>query len=351
MLSSIKTNGFIISASLVVLIAGMMYAQSLVTSVLMALFISIICAQPIDWLKRKGVPQIGAIVLVFLAILLIAFGLGDIIAKSMSSFSKQVPVFEQNVNALEQSAMQFLNGIGLEVSPEELSGIFDPSRVMGLTAGVLGQLGSFMSNAFTIVFLVLFLLLELDSIPVKIRAIFGGQTGSLSYLNVIAMNIRHYLTIKTLTSLMTGVIVWIMLAIIGLDYAILWGLIAFLLNYIPNIGSFVAAVPAVLFAMIQLGTGGVIATIVVFVVANIVIGNVVEPRIMGKGLGLSTFVVFFSLIFWGFILGTVGMFLSVPLTIAIKIILEQYPSTKGFAIALGTKDEAQHVLDVINSQD
>ena len=103
--------------------------------------------------------------------------------------------------------------------------------------------------------------------------------------------------------------------------------------------------------MIQLGTGGVIATIVVFVVANIVIGNVVEPRIMGKGLGLSTFVVFFSLIFWGFILGTVGMFLSVPLTIAIKIILEQYPSTRGFAIALGTKDEAQHVVDVSNSQD
>ena len=148
-----------------------------------------------------------------------------------------------------------------------------------------------------------------------------------------------------------GLLLTAILLALRIRGAILWGLIAFLLNYIPNIGSFIAAVPAVLFAMIQLGTGGVIATIVVFVVANIVIGNVVEPRIMGKGLGLSTFVVFFSLIFWGFILGTVGMFLSVPLTIAIKIILEQYPSTRGFAIALGTKDEAQHVVEVSNSQD
>ena len=204
---------------------------------------------------------------------------------------------------------------------------------MDQTAGLLAQLGSMMGNAFTVTFLVLFLLMELDSIPVKTRAIFKGRSESLEYLNVIAHKIRHYLSIKTLTSLMTGILVWLLLLIIGLDYAILWGLIAFLLNYIPNIGSIVAAVPAVLFAMIQVGTGGVIATIVVFLAANTVIGNIVEPRIMGKGLGLSTFVVFFSLIFWGFILGTIGMFLSVPITIAIKIVLEQYPNTRGFAIA------------------
>ncbi len=340
-----QTNGFVIAASLVVVIAGMMYAQSMVTSVLMALFVSIICAQPILWLQGKGMPQAAAIVIVFLTILAIAFGLGDIIASSLASFSRQVPLLEQNVDGIEQSVIEFFVGLGINISPEQLSGQFDPSRIMGLTALFLGQLGSLMGNAFTIIFLVLFLLIELDSFPVKVKAIFGDRSDSLGYLDVIATNIRHYLTIKTLMSLLTGMIVWVLLAIIGLDYAILWGLIAFLLNYIPNIGSFIAAVPAVLFAMIELETGGVIGTIAVFLVANIVIGSVVEPRIMGKGLGLSTFVVFFSLIFWGFILGTVGMFLSVPLTIAIKIVLEQYPNTRGFAIALGTKEEAENIVN------
>ena len=339
-----KTNSFVIAASLVVIIAGMIYAQSMVASVLMALFISIICAQPIYWLERKGIPQVGAIILVFVAIVAIALGLGQIIARSLASFSSEVPLLEQGVNDLEKSVLELLNGMGFQISQAEITGQLDPSRIMGLTAGLLAQLGSMMGNAFTVTFLVLFLLLELDSIPVKTRAIFKGKSESLQYLNVIADKIRHYLSIKTLTSLMTGILVWILLVFIGLDYAILWGLIAFLLNYIPNIGSIIAAVPAVLFAMIQMGTGGVIATIVIFLAANTVIGNIVEPRIMGKGLGLSTFVVFFSLIFWGFVLGTIGMFLSVPLTIAIKIVMEQHRDTRGFAIALGGKSDAERAL-------
>lgn len=345
-MSSTRTsNPLVVAAALVIVIGGVIYAQSLVTSILMALFISIICAQPIFWLRRKGLPQTGAIVLVFVAILVLSFGLGEVIGRSLSSFSKQVPIYEENINGIERTLLQFFTDMGIRVSAEEFTGQFDPSKLMGITAGILGQLGSFLGNAFTIVFLVLFLLLELDSFPIKVRAIFGEKSTTLNYFDVIADNIRHYLTIKTLTSLFTGLIVWILLAIIGLDYAILWGLIAFLLNYIPNIGSFVAAVPAVLFAIIQLSFGGVIGTIVVFLAANLFIGSFVEPRLMGQGLGLSTFVVFFSLIFWGFALGTVGMFLSVPLTIAIKIILEQNPATRGAAIALGTQAEAQQILD------
>ena len=148
-----------------------------------------------------------------------------------------------------------------------------------------------------------------------------------------------------MTSLLTGTLIWISLAIIGVDYAIIWALIAFLFNYIPNIGSIIAAVPAVLFASVQLGFGGVIWTTGIFVAVNMIIGNMVEPKMMGKGMGLSTFIVFVSLIFWGFVLGTVGMFLSVPLTMAIKIMLEQNPKTAWMAILLGTREEALSILD------
>ena len=146
-------------------------------------------------------------------------------------------------------------------------------------------------------------------------------------------------------SLLTGFLVWLALTIIGVDYAIIWALIAFLLNYIPNIGSIIAAIPAVLFAFVQLGFGGALWTTFVFIGVNMIIGNLVEPKVMGKGLGLSTFVVFISLLFWGFVLGTVGMFLSVPLTMAIKIMLAQNEQTKWIAILLGTQEEAQVIID------
>ncbi len=125
-----------------------------------------------------------------------------------------------------------------------------------------------------------------------------------------------------MTSLLTGALVWISLAIVGVDYAIIWALIAFLLNYIPKIGSIIAAV--------QLGFGSVIWTTGIFIAVNMIIGNIVEPKMMGKGMGLSTFIVFVSLIFCGFLLGTVGMFLSVPLTMAFKIIFEQNKKQNGY---------------------
>ena len=322
-----------------------MYAKSIVTPMLLALFISIVCAQPIFWLQKRGIPQTLAIIIVFVGIIAMFFGFGELIVNSLSSFSEQAPLYEKNLSDMMASVIQFFRDKGIDISQPEMSRLFDPSRIVGLTAGLLSQLGGVMGNAFTIFFLVLFLLLELDSISVKIRAIIKGSTDSLKYLNVIGNSIRHYLSIKTFTSLLTGICVWILLALIGLDYAILWGLIAFLLNYIPNIGSILAAVPAVLFAIIQIGFGGALWAILVFVIVNLVIGNVIEPKIMGKGMGLSTFVVFFALIFWGFVLGTVGMFLSVPLTMAIKIMLEQKPQTRGIAIALGTQGEAQVVVD------
>ena len=220
-----------------------------------------------------------------------------------------------------------------------------PAKIFSFTQSLLGSIGSAMGSVFTVFFLVIFLLFEMDSIPVKITAIFKGQHDSLSYLRVMGANIRHYLSIKTVVSLLTGFLVWVALKIIGVDYAIIWALIAFLLNYIPNIGSILAAVPAVLFAFVQLGFGGALWTTLVFVAVNMVIGNVVEPKVMGKGLGLSTFVVFVSLLFWGFVLGTVGMFLSVPLTMAIKIMLAQNEQTKWIAILLGTEEEAQVIVN------
>lgn len=339
-----KTPMAVVVASFIIIIAGVMQAISIVNPVLMALFISIICAQPISWLQKKKVPQTASVLIVLVLIVAIFIGFSELIGASLSSFSENVTVYEDNLRVMGKTVIEFTKSYGLKISFTKISSMFDVSKVMNLTAGLLGQLGSFMGNALTIFFLTLFLLFELDTLEIKSKVVFKESTTS-KYIFSIFQSIRHYLSIKTVTSLLTGAFVWIALEIIGLDYAIIWGLIAFLLNYIPNIGSIVAAVPAVLFALIQLGFGGVLWTSIVFVAVNMIVGNIIEPKMMGKGLGLSTYVVFVSLLFWGFILGTVGMFLSVPLTMAIKIMLEQHHRTKWIAILLGSGEEAVNILE------
>ena len=332
-------------AAFVIVIAGIIYAESIITQLLMAFFISIILAQPIMWLQKKKVPQGLAVGIVLIMVIALYIGFGNLIGNSLSSFSENMYKYEQNLDEMGAAIFQIFQENGINLSLDKFSNILNPSKIMGLSAEILGQLGGFIGNTLTIFFLVLFLLLELDSVALKAKAISENTNVSLTYFNTIGQNIRHYLSIKTMTSLFTGVLVWIGLAIIGIDYAIIWAMIAFLLNYIPNIGSVIAAIPAVLFALVQLGFGGAIWTMVVFIIANMVIGNMIEPKMMGKGLGLSIFVVFVALLFWGFILGTVGMFLSVPLTMALKIILEQNNNTKWIAVILGTEEDALAIMD------
>jgi len=144
------------------------------------------------------------------------------------------------------------------------------------------------------------------------------------------------LVIKTLISAAEALAIWLWLLILGVDYPLLWGTLVFLLNYVPNIGSLIAALPVVLLALVQLGVGSALLTVLGFVIVNIILGNLIEPKVMGKGLSLSTLVVFLSMVFWGWVLGPIGMILSVPMTSLVKIALESYKDTRGVAIMLGS---------------
>jgi predicted PurR-regulated permease PerM len=124
-------------------------------------------------------------------------------------------------------------------------------------------------------------------------------------------------------------------AVVGVDFPVLWGVLAFFLNYVPNIGSIVAAIPPTLLALLGLGGGASFAILTGYVVINNVLGNIVEPRVMGQGLGLSPFAVLLSLVFWGWVLGPIGMLLSIPLTMAVKIAMESGDQTRWIAVLLG----------------
>jgi len=340
-----NTPTTLIVAALVIIFAGLFQAESIVNPVLMGLFLSIVTAQPIIWLQKKKVPIGAAILIVLIVEIIVFFGLANVIGNSFSDFSSNVKIYEENLDQMWQSFISFLNDNGIVFSGESVATAFDSKKIIGYTTGALNELGGVMGNAVTIFFLSLFLILEMDTFSLKLKAIAINTSFTLGFLTTITNSIRKYLFIKTLTSLLTGFIIWLCLEIVGVDYAVIWAMVAFLLNFIPNIGSIVAAFPAILFALIQLGLGGAIWTGVIFLLANMIIGNAVEPKMMGKGLGLSTYIVFVALIFWGFILGLVGMFLSVPLTMACKIVFEQNEKTKWMAVLLGNENDAKRAMD------
>ncbi len=229
---------------------------------------------------------------------------------------------------------------------EEGAGLFqiiNPGTVLDLVSNVFTSLATILTNGFLILLMVVFILLEASSFPDKLRAIMPNAETSLSSIEEFAQTVFSYFAIKSLTSAATGAGVALWLALYKIDFAIILGLLAFFLNYIPNIGSLIAAVPAVLLAFVQYGPAGAIYTIVGYLIFNNVVGNFLEPKLMGQGLGLSTLVVFLSLVFWGWVLGPVGMLLSAPLTMMVKIALQSHPDTNWVAVLLSSGKSARSI--------
>ncbi len=206
---------------------------------------------------------------------------------------------------------------------------------------MLAQFGSLLTKGLLIYLTTVFILLETSILPGKIRNAMEKNTEAFDNLASIAGDVKKYLALKTAISLVTGILVAVWLMFLGVKYAILWGLIAFLLNFVPSIGSIVAAVPPCALALVQLGVFPAVLVIVGYLVVNITIGNIIEPRVMGQRMGLSTLVVFLSLVFWGWVLGPMGMLLSVPLTMTVKIVLQSHPDTRRLAILLGSQNSTE----------
>jgi AI-2 transport protein TqsA len=340
-------------AALIIIFAGVIYAKSIITPFLLALFISIICAQPVSWLEKNRIPRWLALIIVILGLIVLFFGFSFLIGGTVSSFSDNLSKYESTLTTISNSFIQYLNEKDIKIPKDMISNLIQPSKILEYTAGALNTLFNMMGTTFIIFLIILFILMEFGSFSIKAEAIQSGSGTSISYFSIILRNIRHYLGIKTLLCLSIGILIYLALIIIGVDYPLLWALIGGMMNYIPNIGSVISTIPTVLFALVQLGLGGALWTLISTMLIHNILGNFIEPRIMGRGLGLSTLVVFLSLLFWGFILGTVGMFLSVPFTMTIKIILEQNEKTKWLAILLGTPVEAKTYLqnrEVIEEQ-
>ncbi len=332
---------WVIAASIVVVVMGIREASVLVLPLLLAIFVSAICLSPFLWLKKKGIPQVLALLIIILGIAAITFVLGALLGTSASEFSNKIPFYEQRLSQYWSDTFLWLVQMGWVDANFEIKEKFDPSSIMSIAGGVFTGFSNMLSNSVLILIMVIFMLLEVSTFTKKMKII---NPVSVARMDKIVLNLNKYFGTKTLTSFSTGITIAIALAIVGVDFPLMWGMLAFLLNFIPNIGSIIAAIPAVLLALIQLGPSSALVTAVIYVVVNGIIGNVIEPKVMGKNLGLSPLIVFVSLIFWGWVLGTVGMLLATPLTMTIKIVLDSLDNTRNIGIMIGDESSLKELM-------
>ncbi|MDQ5764006.1 AI-2E family transporter [Klebsiella pneumoniae] len=333
----ITLNGLkmvIMLGMLVIILTGIRFAADIIVPFILALFLAVIINPLVQLLVRCRVPRVLAISLLIGLIVMLAIVLLASLGTSLNELARTLPQYRNYLYEPMQTIAPWLQRMGFTVSVVELNKYIDPNAVMTLVTSLLTQLSNAMSSIFLLLLTVVFMLLEVPQLPAKLQQLMSRPVEGMGAIQRAIDSVSHYLVLKTAISLITGLVVWGMLVLLDVRFAFMWGLLAFALNYIPNIGSVLAAIPPILQVLVF---GGLYETLVVlagYLIVNLVFGNILEPRIMGRGLGLSTLVVFLSLIFWGWLLGPVGMLLSVPLTIIVKIALEQTSGGQSIAFLL-----------------
>jgi len=334
-------------AAIVIVVYGMQAAKVILVPFIVAVFLALITVRPMLWLQSKRVPSIIAALLIVTMILMTLVLVGMILGTSIADFTAAIPGYQARLDTVVDGVVQFIaRNFKDGEKVESLREIVNPGWAMGLVANILNGLKDVLTNIFLIIFTMIFILLEASTAQTKVEAAFGRKENALSSPGQYLQNLGRYLGIKTIVSAATGLCAGLLTWSIGLDFPLLWAMLAFLLNYVPTIGSIIAAVPAVLLALVQpeLGPGAASGTAIGFVAINIVFGNFVEPRLMGYGVGISPLVVFLGLVFWGWVFGPIGMLLSVPLTMTLKLPLESNERTRWIAILLGSERDAMYAL-------
>lgn len=310
------------AAAAVIVIGGIHAAASLITQLLI-IAILVIALSPLYYgmVRRFRFPSWLAVTLLIVVLVgSITYAITVPVPRAVMDLSRNIHGYQKELTDVAESATRWLQARDVEIADETLPNLvaIDKDTLTLLGKKSVAKLGTFTQNAVLILIIVSFFLAELPKIPhLLVRSKWMTPTRRELAIKFVT-DVRHYLGIKTIVSAGTGLFIYLGLKVIGVPSAGLFGFLAFLLNYVPAIGSIVAAVPAIVLAL-SLG-GGVMAlwTTILYVAVNQILGNILEPRIMGTGFGVSPVVVLFSVLFWGWVLGPIGMLFAVPLSMAVR---------------------------------
>jgi len=323
-------------ACVVVIVFGLRAAAPILLPAALALFLAVLSLPVMVWLRKHRVPKGSAIVIPVLLNVAVVGLLITFASQSVSQLQRELPTYLNTLTQLQASWLQAVEVRTDLVLTDYLTlDLIDPGAVIGFARGAVGRIAQLLSMTFLVFLIMAFMLSEATVFPAKFKFLTRGSGFEDDRLEKIVSEVQTYLGIKTVISLATGLILGSWAYAMGLDFPILLGLTAFMLNYIPTVGSIIAAIPAVLLSVILYGTlGHAILVAIGYVTVNTVFGNIIEPNLMGRRLGLSTLVVMLSLLFWGWAWGPLGALLSVPLTVIVKIWLENTTDLRWVAILL-----------------
>ncbi len=328
-------------ASLVVIVAGLKATSSLLSPILLSVFIVLVTSPIMAWMKGKGVPGWLAYMLLLLGV--IAVGLFSLFffAVSLNQLSQELPNYTSRLETQLTGLTQWLKQQG--VTSEDIQSLewFQPDRLLRLVFTLLSALLGTVSNVGLTLLVYIYMLASAPNISVQLRRGLVGNMPMLERLSEFSRSMSTYLLIKSWLGAVTALTQILLMWIMGVDFPVLWGVLSFFFNFVPNIGFYIALVPPLLIAILKLGIWKALLFGLIYGVINNFFDIAIAPRYLGKGLDLSALVSFLAVILWTWILGPIGAFMALPLTVMVKkIVLESFPETQLFARLLSSEREA-----------
>jgi len=314
------TTTLINAAAIVVIVAGLRAAASIVTQLLLVAFLVIVLSPIYYWLVRRKCPTWLALVLVICTLVVsVVMGIA-LLVESFSQLARKLPDYYAIARDAIGQLSLWLEQFGIEIPRTLLTDYVSGQNARALSLKILSVAQGLTMNGIVIILLTAFGLCELPALAKFRKSRWMTEELWIRCVHVAA-DVKHYMGIKTMISLVTGILIYIGLVLMKIDSPLLLAIIVFLLNYVPVIGSIIATIPGVLLALLAFGPGKAAAVAAFYLILNQLLGNILEPQLMGRGFGVSPVVILVSMLFWGFVLGPVGMMLSVPLTMGVRIVL------------------------------
>jgi predicted PurR-regulated permease PerM len=338
-------------AAVVILIAGLKLGAPILSPIAFALFLAVLSFPLFRWMLDRRVPAFLAAVVTVL-VLLAGFGVfGVLVLGSLSELRESGPAYYQSLQERIDYTFEWWRGKGVAIQNWIPPRWQDPQTLAVMIAATVRGVFLLLSEATIVLLLLVFLLGDSAAFPARLARLPARIQNSFRQFAHVSRELQRYLLIKTLMSATVGLVAGVWVALLGIDFAVLWGLVAFACHFVPNIGAVLAAAPAMLVALVQFDATKALIVAAGYFAIGLVLGNLAEPMLLGRRLGLSTLVVFVSLVFWGWLWGPVGMFLSVPLTMAIRIVLAHSREWNWVTVMLdGPPRAARERRDPVSSQ-
>ena len=327
--------------SVAVLIVALRLIAPFLNLVLVALFFAIIFTPIFHWLQRKGLSTGWAMVLMIVGIIVAGLSLIGFVFASFKELANSLSTYQGLLDDQLATLQADLARFGLDLSSVRLIDLVDSERVIGWITSFLTSLGGLAATSLFIIFTVIFSMAEAAGFRARLQQGLGPENLLVARTNQFTQSMVRYVTMRAIVNLITGGAVAILLLILGIDFALLWGVLTFFLSFVPYLGIVLATAPSVLLALAQYGLGMAIFVILAVTIINVSAENLVAPRIIGQGLSISPLIVFLSFFFWSWVLGPAGMLLAMPLTVMVLFILQSFEETRWLAALLASGPQTQ----------